>query len=114
VYASIETPGPSVAVCHLQGSLDRDCSDHLRAVMLACAAFSEVQIDLAGVVFVDFEALGVLVGGVRRARERATRVTVFGASKVIARALKAAGFDRVIPLHEEGPTIVCQPALIAS
>ncbi len=114
LYASIETPGPRLAVCHLSGALDAERREHLRAVFAACTAFPEVHLDLSGVVFLDSAGLGVIVGGIRRVRERGGTVIVFGPSKRIRRVLQTTGFERVVPISDGSVTEVSRPALIAS
>lgn len=114
MYAAIQALDPRLAVCHLSGSLERECLEHLRAVMEACAAFPDVQFDLSGVVFVDSAALGVLVGGIRRIRDRDGTVVASGVKQNIRRLLYAMGFDRVATIRDGSVVPLAPAATIAS
>lgn len=114
MHATIDCPGPRVAICRLSGSVDGCCLEQLRATMAACAAFSEVHIDLSGVVFIDSGALGVIVGGTRRIREGGGAVVAWGARSNIGRHLTAVGLQRICPLRSGLVPPVGPPALIAS
>jgi len=114
VYATIDCPGPRLAVCHLSGSLDGECVEHLRATMAACVAFPELHLDLSGVVFIDSGGVGVVVGGVRRIREQGGSVVAWGPRSNIRRLLAAVGFDRVVPICDGSPASLGPSVPIAS
>jgi len=56
-------------------------------------------IDLSGVTFIDSTALGVLIGGVRRAHTAGGAMTLVVTSRPVERVLSITGLDRVFDLH---------------
>ncbi len=56
-------------------------------------------VDLSDVTFIDSTALGVLIGGVRRANAAGGAMTIVVTSRPVKRALGITGLDRVFSLH---------------
>jgi anti-anti-sigma factor len=81
----------SATLLHLGGEFDITARDALRETVLAAVGAGDVVIDLAGVTFVDSEALGVLIEGYQAARVRPAGFRVVNARGVVARVLKVSG-----------------------
>ena len=87
-------------VCRVDGDLDAFGVSAYRE-MTAPLAGDEAHalvIDLSGVGFIDGAGLGALVGTIRRCRDHDKAVAVCSPRPSVARALEAAGFDRLAPM----------------
>jgi anti-sigma B factor antagonist len=67
-----------------------------RFALADMAGTDALVIDLSGVSFIDSAGLGAIVGGVRRARGRGTRVAVLCARPSPAHILRTAGIDTIV------------------
>jgi len=100
---SIET----VAAAHvvtLRGEIDAftapSLRDDLRHLVEDTGALT-VVVDLAAVTFLDSSALGALVGGVRRRRERGGQLLIVQPRTAASRIFELTGLDAVLDLYPD-------------
>jgi anti-sigma B factor antagonist len=60
---------------------------------------TDVIVDLTRTTFIDSAALGVLVGAVRRLRERDGRLSIVCSERSIRKIFEITGLDRVLAIH---------------
>lgn len=60
---------------------------------------TDVIVDLTLTTFIDSAALGVLVGAVRRLRERDGRLSIVCSERSIRKIFEITGLDRVLAIH---------------
>ena len=60
---------------------------------------SRVLVDLTGVTFMDSIGLGVLVGSLKRSRERGGELALVCTEGSVLKVLTITGLDRVFPIH---------------
>ena len=92
-------PGPVVAV---RGELDIEGAPELRTAL--SDAIEEhpgehVVVDLEGVDFIDSAGLGVLLGGLERARGAGGDLTLVATGQAVVRVLELTGLTRVFEIH---------------
>ncbi len=61
---------------------------------------SNVVVDLEAVGFIDSSGLGVLVGGLRRAKERSGAIRLVCTRESILKIFRITGLDKVFPIFE--------------
>jgi anti-sigma B factor antagonist len=59
----------------------------------------KVLVDLTGVSFMDSSGLGVLVGSLKRSRERGGELALVCTEGSVLKVLTITGLDRVFPIH---------------
>ena len=59
-----------------------------------------IVIDLSRVTFIDSTALGVIIGGVKRLRERDGRLMIVAGSRPVVRILDITGLDKVLTVFD--------------
>ncbi|HEY3867614.1 MAG TPA: STAS domain-containing protein [Actinocrinis sp.] len=93
------------AVVEAAGELDVYTSPRLRVALmdLHMAGRCLLVVDMAAVAFMDSSALGVLVGGVKRARDAGGALVLVAPSERILRVLRITGLLRVMPVFETLP-----------
>lgn len=101
----------SAGLVVVTGELDLSTAPRFKDDLLALvdAGTDAVIADLTGVTFIDSTALGVLIGAVRRLRERDGRLVLVASSRPVLRALTLTGLDRVFticPTREEAVATV--------
>lgn len=89
---------PDRSVVHAAGELDAYAAPELRAALLEIASAEHVVCDLGDADFIDSTALGVVVGGFRRAREAGTGYLVVPPRGTARRILQLTALDQVLPL----------------
>jgi len=57
-------------------------------------------VNLEKVIFMDSTGLGVLVGGLKRVKERNGELALAGAQGTVQRVLSVTGLNAVFPMHE--------------
>ena len=89
--------GAGVSVVNLTGDLDLNTAPGLRDELIALAGRERplLAVNLAEVPFVDSTGLGVLVGGLKRAKEASGNLVVFGASERLRKLFTLTGLDAV-------------------
>jgi anti-sigma B factor antagonist len=58
-----------------------------------------IVIDLGGVEFLDSTGLGVLIGSLRRCRERGGELALAAPKETVQKVLNITGLDKVFPIH---------------
>lgn len=88
-------------VLEVVGELDMFTAPRLRdqLVTLAADGRNHLVVDLAELAFMDSSGLGVLVGGLKRARAAGGGVSIAGASERILSVLRITGLVRVFPVY---------------
>ena len=61
----------------------------------------DVVVDLEGVAFIDSSGLGVLVGALRRAKERSGAVRLVCTKDSILKIFRITGLDKVFPIFSD-------------
>jgi anti-sigma B factor antagonist len=89
------------AVLEVQGEVDLYTSPQLRDAILRLTEEGEnrIVIDLNNVSFMDSSGLGVLVAGLKRARERGGELALVFGEGSIQKVLGITGLDKVFPTH---------------
>jgi anti-sigma B factor antagonist len=95
----VENTG-AYTLCRPVGELDAYTVGQFREVLADLATLPRVLIDLSEVPFMDSAGLGALIGGIRRAREAESDVTVACSRPTLTRLLHTTGFDRIVPVTE--------------
>ncbi len=67
---------------------------------LEADAVTRLVVDLSGTTFLDSSALGVLVGALKRVRERDGRLDVVSPPHGVRRVFEITNLDRVLELHD--------------
>jgi anti-sigma B factor antagonist len=90
-----------VAVLAVSGEIDLWTAEEFRQALRRLQATNErVVVDLSGVPFVDSSGLGVLVGGLKRARDIDGSLHLVVTSSAVRRVFTLTNLDQVMPLHE--------------
>jgi anti-sigma B factor antagonist len=89
------------AIVTITGEVDIYTSPKLKETLEAASAGGcrLIVVDLAGVGFIDSSGLGVLVGALRRAREKDGDLRLVSRDEAVARIFRITGLDAVLPLH---------------
>jgi anti-sigma B factor antagonist len=89
------------AVREVQGEGDLYTSSQLRDAILRLTEEGEnrIVIDLNNVSFMDSSGLGVLVAGLKRARERGGELALVFGEGSVQKVLGITGLDKVFPTH---------------
>ena len=99
---SISTnPTPECYTVIVAGEIDISNTDKLRdSINLALEQpTEEVQLDFAGVSYIDSTGIGVLVGAAHRAEERSRRFAVVNAQPNVMRVVQLLGVDNEIDIR---------------
>ena len=93
-----------------RGSVDAATAPALRAALEAAAADADsVLVDLGGVTFLDSTGLGVLVGGLRRARVGGGALRVVCADATMLELFRVTGLMDVLDVHRDVRTALRRP-----
>jgi anti-sigma B factor antagonist len=95
-------PGEDVPVVAVYGELDIEGAPELRmALVEAIDAHpgQRVVVDLEGVDFIDSAGLGVLLGGLERARGAGGDLTLVATGQGVIKVLELTGLTRVFEIH---------------
>ena len=92
-------------VVRLRGELDVQTSIHLRRLLcqLLAAGDRRIVLDLTDLAFVDSAGLGVLVGGLKRARQREGDLALACPRPTVANVLDMTGLSTVFEVLPEAP-----------
>ena len=84
----------------LRGDLDLATAPELRECLVKVIdEGARVVVDLEAVGFLDSAGLGILVGGLKRARTRGGELELVCTSKDVLKPLEITGLDRVFTIH---------------
>jgi anti-sigma B factor antagonist len=100
---AVEAPEPTVRIVTPVGEIDAHTAPHLRSAIvetLENARIEHLVVDLSRTSFLDSSALGVLVGALKRMREREGRLDIVLPSSHARRIFEITALDRVLTLHE--------------
>jgi anti-sigma B factor antagonist len=94
--------GESVPIVAVHGELDVDGAPELRRALIE--AIDEqpgrpLVVDLEGVDFIDSAGLGVLVGGLKRAKDGEGELVLVATGQSVLRVLELTGLTRVFAIH---------------
>jgi anti-sigma B factor antagonist len=103
---SIDRDGWSVVA--IAGDLDVYTAPRLREVLVEKIdnGGSRIALDLSEVRFLDSTGLAVMVGGLKRAKERSGELVLFGANDQIRRILNITDLIKILPLHDTVDEVV--------
>jgi anti-sigma B factor antagonist len=100
---SIETEqvGSAKHVIALTGEVDLYTAPELKTQMLEVIAngAKDVVVDFTHTTFIDSTTLGVLVGGVKRLREKGGRLSIVCSDRNITKIFEITGLDRVFTIY---------------
>ncbi|HET9738922.1 MAG TPA: STAS domain-containing protein [Solirubrobacteraceae bacterium] len=94
--------GGEVPVLAVHGELDFDGAPNLRLALVEAIDENpgqRVVVDLEGVDFIDSAGLGVLVGGLKRARSYHGQLVLVATGRSVIRVLELTGLTRVFEIH---------------
>lgn len=99
-------PEGAYAVVEAHGELDVYTAGSLRSVLteLGAAGRYLLAVDMAEVTFMDSSGLGVLIGGVKRARADGGALVLASTTDSILRTLRITGVLRVMPVFDTVPS----------
>ncbi|HEY3872988.1 MAG TPA: STAS domain-containing protein [Actinocrinis sp.] len=102
-------PEGAYAVVEARGELDVYTAGSLRSALteLDAAGRNLLAVDMAEVTFMDSSGLGVLIGGVKRARACGGALVLAATPDSIRRTLRITGVLRVMPVFDTVPTALC-------
>jgi anti-sigma B factor antagonist len=88
-------------VIALTGEVDLYTAPELKTQMLEVIANGsmDVVVDFTGTTFIDSTTLGVLVGGVKRLREKGGRLSIVCSDRNITKIFEITGLDRVFTIY---------------
>jgi anti-sigma B factor antagonist len=89
------------AVLEVQGEVDLYTSSQLRDAILRLTEEAEnrIVVDLNNVSFMDSSGLGVLIAGLKRARERGGELALVFSEGSVQKVLGITGLDKIFPTH---------------
>ena len=89
-------------VLGLEGEIDLYTAPKLKEQIseLIGSERSRIVVDLSRVEFLDSTGLGVLIGGLKRARERGGELALAGPTEPVRKVLSITGLDKVFSLHD--------------
>jgi anti-sigma B factor antagonist len=88
------------AVVRVAGEIDVYTAPRLREQLLRVAGDGSLIVDLTDVSFLDSTALGVLVGAMKRQRERGGTMLIVTTGTRISRLFEITGLSRVFSLYD--------------
>lgn len=100
---TIDTAAAGVYVAAPTGDLDAFTAPHLKnelVQLIEGRSARVVIVDLTGVTFLDSTALGVLIGALKRIRDRDGELRIVKPSPIVNRIFEITSLDRVLPLFE--------------
>jgi anti-sigma B factor antagonist len=90
------------AVVDVEGEVDVFTAPKLREQIIALltGGSTRIVVNLEKVGFMDSTGLGVLVGGLKRVKEKEGTLALAGAHGTVLRVLNVTGLNSVFPLHD--------------
>jgi len=89
------------AIVDVAGEVDVFTAPKLRETIISMLTEGKdrIIVNLAAVGFMDSTGLGVLVGALKRAKERDGHLAIAGAHGTVLRVLNVTGLNAVFPMH---------------
>lgn len=89
-------------VIDVEGEVDVFTAPKLREKIIALLdeGNDRLAVNLEKVLFMDSTGLGVLVGGLKRVKERDGELALAGAQGTVLRVLSVTGLNAVFPMHD--------------
>jgi anti-sigma B factor antagonist len=100
---AIDAPEPGVRIITPFGEVDAHTAPGLRQIVvdqLGDPAVRQLIVDLSRTTFLDSSALGVLIGALKRMRERGGRLDVVRPPLAIRRIFEVTALDRVLTMRD--------------
>ena len=94
--------GESLPVIAVHGDLDLDGAPELRRALIEAIDEQpgrQLVVDLEGVDFIDSAGLGVLVGGLKRAKDGEGDLLLVASGQSVIKVLELTGLTRVFEIH---------------
>ncbi len=90
------------AVIDVDGEVDMFTAPKLREALIQSIeqGHERLVVDLGDVSFMDSTGLGVLIGALRRIRERSGEMSLVCSSRPVLRVLEVTGLHNVFTIHE--------------
>ena len=89
----------------LRGDLELNAAPDLREALVGVIdERARIVVDMEAVDFLDSAGLGILVGGLRRAREHDGDLELVCSSRAVLRPLELTGLDRAFTIHRARDT----------
>ena len=90
------------SVLDVEGEVDVFTAPKMREAILGLltGGTDKLIVNLAGVGFMDSTGLGVLVGGLKRVKERNGTLALAGVQGTVMRVLSVTGLNAVFPMHD--------------
>jgi len=88
-------------IVEVKGEVDLYTAPRLKEELSSLADQGRIHIavDLEGVEFLDSTGLGVLIGSLRRCRERGGALALVAPREAVQKVLRITGLDKVFPIH---------------
>jgi anti-sigma B factor antagonist len=89
------------SVVDIEGEVDLYTAAQLRErlIGLVDGGRSRIAVNLERVEFLDSTGLGVLIGGLKRCRERDGSLSLVAPRETVRKVLSITGLDKVFPIH---------------
>jgi anti-sigma B factor antagonist len=93
-----------VPVIELEGEVDVYTAPQLKQQMISLleAGTKQMVVDLTKVEYFDSTALGVLIGGLKRIRERDGNLSLICPNPRIRRVFEITGLDKIFDIYNNG------------
>ena len=87
----------------MSGDLDVAGAPELRQEIVAAVADGQVRLilDLTGVEFIDSFGIGVVIGALKRVRQRARELALVCPERRVRRVFELCDIDRILTLHRD-------------
>jgi anti-sigma B factor antagonist len=96
---------PACVLLILRGELELSTAAQLREAFVQVGqANRHIIVDLQRVQFIDSAGLGILVGGLKRARSSGGDLELICTSPDLLRTLKMTGLDKIFTIHDHRET----------
>lgn len=94
--------GDGVLVINLQGEVDVYTAPQLKQEIIdqLGAGANQIVVNLAGVQYLDSTGLGVLIGGLKRAREKDGELTLICPNQRIYRIFEITGLSKIFDIYQ--------------
>ena len=95
------TIGAGIPLIELEGEVDVYTAPQLKQQMISLleAGTKQIVVDLSKVEYLDSTALGVLIGGLKRIRERDGNLSLICPSPRIKRVFEITGLDKIFDIY---------------